>query len=213
LRFGDSRNHGRIKWAVQKAERQGVRVRHAESVDDLRTWYRLYLDLNRWRGQPARPYRFFEAAWELLTPVGLMRLLLAEQIVDGKRRVLAGSMFLMFGSTVSYAFNARLREGLSLRPNEALQWRAIRDACAEGFRWYDLGEVGAGNVGLAGFKAKWGAEPRQLYRYQFPPSPDASSGYGALEADGRVQHALRSVWRRVPLRATEWAGDLVYRYL
>jgi hypothetical protein len=213
LRFGDSRNHGRIKWAVQKAERQGVRVRHAESVDDLRTWYRLYLDLNRWRGQPARPYRFFEAAWELLSPVGLMRLLLAEQIVDGKRRVLAGSMFLMFGSTASYAFNARLRDGLSLRPNEALQWRAIRDACAEGFRWYDLGEVGAGNVGLAGFKAKWGAEPRQLYRYQYPPSSDASSGYGALEADGRVQHALRAVWRRVPLRATEWAGDLVYRYL
>src|SRR5215218_2524190 len=213
LRFGNSRNHSRIKWAVQKAEREGVRVRHAESVDDLRIWYRLYLDVNRWRAQPARPFRFFEAAWEFLRPIGLMRLLLAERIVDGKRRVLAGSMFVMLGNTVSYAFNARLREGLSLRPNEALQWRAIRDACAEGFRWYDLGEVGAGNVGLAGFKAKWGAEPRQLYRYQYPSPSDASSGYGALEADGRVKRALRAVWRRVPLRATERAGDLVYRYL
>jgi Acetyltransferase (GNAT) domain len=213
LRFGNSRNHARIKWAVQKAERHGVLVRHAESVNDLRIWYRLYLDVNRWHGLPPRPYRFFEAAWEVLRPAGLMRLLLAEQMVDGKRRVLAGSMFLMFGSTVTYAFNARLREGLSLRPNDALQWRAVHDACAEGFRWYDLGEVGEGNVGLAGFKAKWGAEPRQLYRYQHPPPSDSSSGYGALEANGRVQHALRAVWRRIPLRATEWAGDFLYRYL
>jgi SAM-dependent methyltransferase len=213
LRFGNSRNHSRIKWAVQKAEREGVRIRHAESVDDLRIWYRLYLDVNRWRGQPARPLRFFEAAWELLRPTGLMRLLLAEQIAGGKRRVLAGSMFVMLGSTVSYAFNARLREGLPLRPNDALQWRAIHDACAEGFRWYDLGEVGEGNVGLTGFKSKWGAEPRPLYRYQYPPPSDTSSGYGVLEADGRVQHALRAVWRRVPLRATERIGDFLYHYL
>jgi Acetyltransferase (GNAT) domain len=213
LRFGDSRNHARIKWAVQKAERNGVRVRQAESVDDLEIWYRLYLDVNRWRAQPARAFRFFEAAWELLRPIGLMRLLLAEQIVDGKRRVLAGSMFVMLGNTVSYAFNARLREGLPLRPNDALQWRAIHDASAEGFRWYDLGEVGEGNVGLTGFKSKWGAEPRPLYRYHYPPSSQAPSGYGVLEADGRIQHALRALWRRVPLRATERMGDFVYRYL
>jgi hypothetical protein len=63
---------------------------------------------------PALP--FFEAIWELLRPAGLMRLLLAEQIVDGERCVLAGSMLVMFGSTVSYAFNARLREGLHYDP-------------------------------------------------------------------------------------------------
>jgi Acetyltransferase (GNAT) domain len=213
LRFGNARNHARIKWAVQKAERQGVHIRHAETVEDLRVWYRLYLDVNRWRGQPSRSYRFFEETWNLLRPVGLMRLLLAELIVDGKRRVLAGSILLTFGSTVSYAFNGRLREGLHLRPNDALQWRAVHDACAEGFSWYDLGEVGEGNVGLAGFKAKWGAEARPLYRYQYPPPAEPSAGYGALEKNGRVQHALRAVWRRVPLRATEWAGDFVYHYL
>ena len=213
LRFGDSRNHARIKWAVQKAERNGVRVRQAESIDDLEIWYRLYLDVNRWHGQPPRAFRFFEAAWELLRPAGLMRLLLAEQIVGGKRSVLAGSMFLMFGNTVSYAFNARLREALSLRPNDALQWQAIRDACAEGFQWYDLGEVAAGNVGLAGFKSKWGAEPRPLYRYQYPRPDDASSGYGVLETNGRAQNFLRAGWRRVPLRVTQWVGDFIYHYL
>ena len=213
LRFGNSRNHGRIKWAVQKAQRSGVQVREAETLDDLRNWYRLYLDVNRWRAQPARSYRFFEAVWDLLRPAGLMRLLLAEQIAGEKRRVLAGSIFLMFGRAVSYAFNARVRDGLPLRPNDALQWRAIRDACTEGFRWYDLGEVGEGNLGLAGFKAKWGAEEWQLYRYEYPAPPAPSAAYGPLEADGPVQQVLRRLWRHVPLRATEKIGDFVFHYL
>jgi hypothetical protein len=83
----------------------------------------------------------------------------------------------------------------------------------KGFRCYDLGEVAAGNVGLAGFKAKWGAEPRPLYRYQYPRPDDDSSGYGVLESEGRVQNVLRAGWRRVPLRATQWVGDFVYHYL
>jgi Acetyltransferase (GNAT) domain len=213
LRFGTSRNHARIKWAVQKAERHGVRIRNAEGLDDLRVWYRLYLDVNRWNGQPPRPYRFFEALWDVLRPVGLMRLVLADQSIDGGRRVLAGSIFLTFGSTVSYAFNGRLREGLSLRPNDAIQWHTIHDACAEGFRWYDLGEVGVRNAGLAGFKAKWGGEVRTLYRYEYPAASDSSAGYRLLEADGRIQRAGRALWRRVPLWATERLGDSVYRYL
>ena len=53
---------------MQKAERNGVRVRQAESVDDLEIWYRLYLDVNRWQGQPPRAFRFFKAAWDILDP-------------------------------------------------------------------------------------------------------------------------------------------------
>jgi Acetyltransferase (GNAT) domain len=87
LRFGNSRNHGAIKRAVNKAARSGVRVRAAESEGELRAWYRLYLEAMRWQMVPPRPYRFFLALWELLRPRGLMRLLVAE--LEG--RLLAGS--------------------------------------------------------------------------------------------------------------------------
>ena len=79
LRFGNSRNHSAIKRAVNKAARMGVEVRQAESEDQLRAWYALYLDTMRWHAVPPRPYRFFKNCWELLRPHGLMRLLLAEQ--------------------------------------------------------------------------------------------------------------------------------------
>src|SRR5712691_7557219 len=61
LRFGKSRNHARIAWAVRKAQREGLSVRDTDSEADLRDWYRLYLDVNRWRGLPSRPYRLFQA--------------------------------------------------------------------------------------------------------------------------------------------------------
>ena len=208
LRFGNSRNHARIKWAINKAAKSGVEVRLAETEGELRAWYRLYLDTMRWHAVPPRPYRFFKACWELLRPAGLMRLLLAEQHEAGRSRLLAGSIFLMFGPTVFYAFNGRHRQDLALRPNDAIQWRAIHDACKEGFRRYDFGEVVESNQGLAEFKGKWGAEPSWLYKYSYPESRKS-----APRSPSYTRRLAHAAFRRLPLRATALLGDWIYSYL
>jgi hypothetical protein len=211
LRFGNARNHARIRWAVGKAARLGVVVRVAETEDELRAWYELYLETMRWHVVPPRPYRFFRTCWQLLRPRGLMRLLLAEQQEAGRRRLVAGSLLLMFGSTVHYAFNGRRSEDLPLRPNDAIQWQAIHDACREGFRRYDFGAVPEDEHGLSDFKAKWGAEPVRLDKYRFPapaPTPAATAQVG-----GRARRLAGRVWRRLPLRATALAGDWIYGHL
>lgn len=208
FRFGDARNHGRLRWAVNKAARSGVEVREAASSADLRDWYSLYLETMRWHAVPPRPLRFFRAVWELLGPVGRARLLLAEQRTAGGTRLLAGSWFLVSHGTVSYAFNGRRRDALSYRPNDALHWRAISDACEAGLRHYDFGEVDAANRGLADFKTKWGATPRPRYRYHFPASREPEAG--VLRPDGVVRRAAERAWRRVPLRATAATGAWIY---
>jgi Acetyltransferase (GNAT) domain len=213
LRFGSSRNHARIRWAVSKATRSGLQVRPAETEAELRAWYLLYLDVNRWRLQPPRPYRLFRAAWELMRPLGLMRLLLAEHHAHGRRRIVAGSMLLMLGDTIFYAFNGRLREALPLRPNDVIQWRAIHDAVQEGFRRYDFGEVAQDNSDLAAFKSKWGTDARRLHRYYFPGMPDVDAGYGVLESENLARRVGTRAWRLLPLRATAFVGDRIYRYL
>jgi SAM-dependent methyltransferase len=213
LRFGKSRNHARITWAVRKAEREGLCVRDAASEGDLRDWYRLYLDVNRWRGLPSRPYRLFQAAWQSLRPDGYLRLLLVHQRRPGRERLLAGSMLLMLGETVFYAFNGRRRDALPLRPNDLLQWHAMRDAAADGYRWYDFGEVSDGNEGLARFKAKWDTQPRTLVRYHSPPLEHPQIGYAEPGGQAWPRVAAMAAWRRVPLPVTALAGDLVYRFL
>jgi hypothetical protein len=211
LRFGNSRHHGRIKWAVTKAARRRVRVRLAETEGELRAWYKLYLDTMRYHVVPPRPYRFFKACWELLRTQGLMRLLLAEQHEAGRSRLLAGSIFLQFGQSVLYAFNGRRREELSLRPNDIIQWQAIHDACREGFRRFDFGEVAEHHEGLAEFKSKWGAQPRRLHRYYYPEPRELESG--VLAPGRRTRRFADTVWQQLPLKVTAMLGDWIYGYL
>ena len=211
LRFGNSRNHARIKWAVNKAARSGVRVRPAEHERDLRAWYDLYLETQRSHAIPPRPYRLFKSCWELLQPRGMMRLLLAEEHGPSGTRLLAGSIFLMHGRTVFYAFNGRRRDDLALRPNDAIQWQAIHDACRDGYRRFDFGEVAEDSQGLAGFKGKWGAEASWLYHFYFPASRTPESR--SLEPDGLVHRLASATWRRLPLTVTAMLGDVFYSFL
>ncbi len=213
LRFGKSRNHARIAWAVRKAQREGLRVSDAVTEADVRDWYRLYLDVNRWRGIPARPYRLFQAAWEHLGPGGFLRLLLVHREQSGRDVLLAGSMLLMLGETAFYAFNGRLREALHLRPNDLLQWHAMRDAAAAGYRWYDLGEVEEGNEGLGGFKVKWDTQTRALMRYHAPPLPRDEIEYSRSGDRSWPRRVALAAWHGVPLSVTALAGDQVYRFL
>jgi len=200
-------------WAVRKAGREGLRVRDAADESELRCWYRLYLDVNRWRGLPSRSYRFFRSAWEQLRPGGFLRLLLAYRENSGGQHPVAGAMLLMLGGTVHYAFNGRQREALAARPNELLQWHAMHDAAAAGYRWYDFGEVAENNEDLARFKGKWGTEVRPLVRYHAPPLPGGESGYGRLSTTSLVHRTALAAWRRLPLPVTAFAGDQLYRFL
>lgn len=208
LRFGNSRNHGRIRWAVRKAAREGIEVREAADVGDLRRWYRLYLETMRDLVVPPRPFRFFKAAWEVLRPAGLMRLLLAERRAGAESRLSAGSVFLTFEDTTVYAYNGRRRADLGLRPNDVLQWHAIHGAADAGMRVYDFGEVGHHQAGLSEFKAKWGAHPVALHAYALGGKrPDA------VDTPSERPAWAQRVWQRLPLSVTAGAGAVASRYL
>ena len=202
----DGRQRRRNQWAVNKARKSGVRVTTAHDETQLRAWYRLYLGTMRWLAVPSRCYRLFQAAWRNLRPRGMLRLVIAE--LDGE--MIAGSLFLMRGSTVFYAFTGWDRAHHSLRANDLVHWQAIDDFRREGFRDYDFGEVAGGQDSLAAFKSKWGAQARALYRYHYP-SADHGDGH-ALES-GHLGGLAASVWRRVPLAMTAAIGDLLYRRL
>lgn len=185
-------------------------ARRAETEEELAAWYRLYLETMREHAVPPRPYRFFVCAWRTLAPQGHIRLLLAEQTERSSTRLLAGSIFLLFGSTVFYAFTGGSRKDLSLRPNDLIQWHAIHDAADEGFGRFDFGEVGRDDAGLADFKSKWGAVARPLYRYYYPAGGvDGRFAGGRL---GTLRRPAMAAWRRLPLRVTAIAGAWIYRY-
>jgi hypothetical protein len=211
FRISDSQMRARVKWAVNKATKLGVQVRPAETRSELREWYSLYLETMRRNTLPPRPHRFFLALWEILQPLGIMQLLLAKRPEATRTRIIAGSLFLRFGSTVSYAFNGSNRNDLSLRPNDAIQWQAINDACTDGYRFFDLGEVPEKHHDLAHFKSKWGAKPTRLFRFTSVTSNGSKAA--ADYPKGRAAMLAEAVWRRLPIKATEWIGNRIYSYL
>jgi CelD/BcsL family acetyltransferase involved in cellulose biosynthesis len=210
LRFGSSRNNSRIRWAVRKSSRSGVSLREASSLDDLRRWYQLYLGTMRAHVTPPQPFRLFRLMWESLAPRHLFRLLLAERNAGGQTSLLAGSIFLIYGHTVLYAYNGRDHSQLEFRPNDAIQYRAITEACAAGFRRYDFGPVSMHNDGLADFKEKWSAKPVELYSYGYPWQPESER---MLLGSSSLRSAAEWAWHRLPLPVTSAAGTFIDKFL
>jgi hypothetical protein len=211
LHFGGARNHSRIRWALNHAVHAGVAVREAETRDELRAWYRLYLNTMRWHTSPPMPFVFFEAIWELLKPRGFARLLLAEQTSGRHARLICGSLYLMFARTVFWAKTGWRREDSHLHPHEVIHWHAMREASAAHYRWYDFGEAQDDNKGQEQFKTKWSCEGKRLYRYYYPEPHDTKRRLTTLQRSSMYQLASE-VWQRIPLRATELAGTFLYRY-
>jgi hypothetical protein len=211
LRFGDARNRHNLKWAVKKAEKNGVTVRPAEQESELLSWYPLYLQTMRRNCVPARPLRLFRAMWNNFRSLGLICLQLAEQCIGPHKRLIAGSIFLRFNDTLWYAFTGVDDSDLSLHANDLILWKSIHDACGTGVRWLDLGEVSEDHPELLRFKTKWGASPRPQYRYysgNLPSSVTASPPNRNLSI-----RVLRRLWQRLPLWLTAQLGDLIYSRL
>ncbi len=210
IRFGNSRNHAAVKRAVNKAIKNGVAFRIADSSDDLKKWYPLYLDTMRTHTTPARSLNFFMNLWELLKPKGLMQLVVAELDVNGKKNIIAGSVLFFYNKTVIYAFNGSSREHLDFRPNDLLHWQAIFNAQEAGYKYYDLGEVSKGNAGLAAYKKKWGSDIRNMYHYYFPKPENID----ADELDSSINGGLKEkIWKSLPLGVTAKIGEYVYKKL
>jgi len=220
IRFGNSKNHSSIKRAVNKAINSGVEFRLADSEKDLKKWYKLFLRLNKYHKNPPRPYKLFKISWDILRPKGMMQLALAEQITNGKKKIIAGLVLYYFNETVTFAYNGSSRKYFDLRPNDFLHWNAIHNAQKEGYKFYDWGNAEEDNAGLAAYKKKWSSKTFPLYQY-FYPNPKVIGynkdktviEYNDGSDPGEFTGIKKILWQLIPIRLTPLVGRLVYKYL
>lgn len=177
------------KWRynVRLARRRGVQVVHG-GLDDLSTFYGLYLETGRRDGFIVRPFGYYAETWRtFMEPVDdqapSAHLLMAQ--VAGEP--LAGLMLFRFGRTAWYLYGASSSQQRQLMPNHLLQWEAIKLACSLGCDTYDL--WGAPDVldevdpmwGVWRFKEGFGAQfAPHIGAWDCPLSPLAYWGYTRL---------------------------------
>jgi len=100
-------------------------------------------------------------------------------------------------------------KALSLQPNYVLYWEMISWACRAGYREFHLGRSTA-DSGAQGFKAKWGAEPKQLYWSYHLKS---GNGIPGLNPDNpRYRLAIRT-WQKLPLPVLRVLGPRLARLI
>jgi CelD/BcsL family acetyltransferase involved in cellulose biosynthesis len=195
-----------VRRSIRRAERERLTVRPAVCQGDVAdTFYGLHLRTRRRLGVPVQPRRFFRLLWDGPISTGLGSVL----IVEAAGRPIAAAVFLAWNQSMIYKFGASDAGAWALRPNHLLLWHAIRTACEQGYRWFDLGRTDADQEGLRRFKLTWGAIEEPLV-YQTLDNGDPEPVSPTDRMGARV---LRPVIRHSPLLVCRAVGEALYRYV
>lgn len=137
---------------VRQAERRGVEIYEAESLDSwLKDYYAMHKAVySRQKIKPPANPAFYQALWEHLYSRGQLRVILAKH--EGK--TIAGGIFPIYKDTLYFLDGASFREYQKLRANNLIQWHIISWAASKGLRFYDM--VGANVPSIAHFKRGFG---------------------------------------------------------
>lgn len=190
-----------VRRSIRRAERDGVRIRVATGLEDMRSYFALHVTTRRRLGVPSQPRRFFDAVWHDMIVPGHGELLLAER----DDALIAGMVLLHGSRTVTYKYGASLSDAWQYRPNHALFWHAIRDAAERGYRTFDFGRSDTVDAGLRSFKASWGAA-EALLTYTLLGDAPATGGESATPG------VAKAVIQRTPSIVCRAAGEILYRF-
>jgi CelD/BcsL family acetyltransferase involved in cellulose biosynthesis len=192
----------RVRAEIRRADREGVTVRRGQAPGDLlEIFYGLHLATRRRQGVPVQPRRFFELLWERMLAAGIGHVRIAE--VNGEAA--AAAVLLSWNKRTIYKLAASNRELLQKRPNQALIWAAIRDACVAGDEVFDFGRSDLSNRGLRAFKSGWGAAEHELVYTSIGGTVAAPEG-------GRASRVLAELIQRSPPVVCRLLGETLYRY-
>ena len=143
------RLHPNVRNKIRKAGKSGVGVQ--EGAEHLEEFYGIYSRNLRDLGTPVITRRFFEEALaEYPEPVRVYR-----AVRNG--RTIGAKVVVRDARTCYFTWSASIREELGHAPVQAMNWRAIEDACRAGCAEVDLGRSTAGSA-HQDFKKYWGGQ-------------------------------------------------------
>jgi hypothetical protein len=184
--------------AIRKAETRGVQVRMADSLEDFKRFYQVYLIVFRDFGTPPYGEDYFPVLHERLAATGAVRLLLAE--LDGK--CIGGLLLFCFGKNLVSKFAACLPEFVDKRAYPLLYWRAIQLGIEGGYKWLSWGTSSRDQTGLIAFKEGWGSKTYPGVLYSLPVKGQVPSLQKYYNSEG----VERRVWKTLPIGFTRVLG-------
>jgi peptidoglycan pentaglycine glycine transferase (the first glycine) len=193
----------RKKWRqyVNKARSAGVVVVDAEG-DRLGEFYRIYRETAERAGFLIRTEQAYRDVWDAYRPLGLARLLFAENRNGDPHATL---FLVRCGRRVVEPYGGMTPAGAESRANYLLKWEAIRSSKDQGADTYDLWGLATG--GIAHFKTGFGGrEVRYIGAWDLVLDPLGRLAYETGQR-GRVWWARRRRGLKGGDSAAAFAGD------
>lgn len=197
---------GSARQNVRKAQRAGVTVRADRTAEGVRIFHRLHAHLRRTKYRMlAQPTAFFQPLHEVFSRDDRIVTLLAE--VDGVP--VAGILFLQWGDTLYYKFNASTDTGHC--PNDLLAWEGIRLGLDRGLARLDFGMSDLDQPGLIRYKRKYASQEGTISLLRWRPPGWRND---RAEEAGRLFSTMTRLLTDpgVPDDIGQAAGDALYRY-
>lgn len=120
---------------IKKADKAGVTV-ELGTVDDLAAFHELYVETAHRDGFTPRPLPYFQGMWRAMTAEAPDRLRLYLARHEGE--LIAATTMVRVGEHAWYSYGASSTDKRDVRGSNAIQWRMMRDALADGCTVYDM---------------------------------------------------------------------------
>jgi hypothetical protein len=192
-----------IRYEINKAEKNHLKLSKAGSEADLKSFYRLYTKTRKRLCLPPQPYRFFKSLWDQFHPGNLdiyfaecdMKQIAALLVFKFKNRVSAEAL----GWDIDYE---------KASPNHFMFWNAIKAAYEEGYKIFDFGRTAKSNTGLMNFKSRWGTSSSDIVHFNFP-----SNGENIPRENTKAYDLVKLIFRVAPEALTPILGNFCYRHM
>ena len=199
-------NKRTIQYSIRKAQKAEVEIREENSLQGIEEFYKLNLMTRKKHGVPPQPKKLFLNLFQHMVAKGYASILLA--VWDSL--TIAAGIFMRYKETVYYKYNVSNPLYLTKKsPNHLLTWKAIEQACLEGYRYFDFGRSAPDNTGLMRYKEMWGAEKHDLPYFYYPQV----KGIGSKGEGGLLYGIVTKLWRKMPNAIVSKLGPIIYRHL
>lgn len=191
---------------IKKSVKAGLTVRVGTDPESIGRFYRLNCLTRKRHGLPPQPPVFFRKLREHVIGAGYGAVVSAWH----EGRVIAASVFFLFGRKAVFKYGASDPAAHMLRPNNLVMWEAVKWLRDQGCVSLNLGRTEAANQGLLQYKRCWGAVESHLdyYRFGF-----MENRFLAGKAAGEGPSPLaKAVFRAAPTGLLKMIGRLSYRH-
>jgi len=188
---------------IRKAVREGVSVKIDQSLDSVKSFYRLNCATRKRHGLPPQPFSFFQNVFEYLISNGHGIVVSASH----SDRVIAASIFFHFGARSIFKYGASDMDYQSLRPNNLIMWEAIKWYKSKASETLSLGRTEINNHGLLNFKRSWGATESTFKYFRYDVKKKL---YIQKPASGDLHN---KIFAHTPAFVLRFVGRLLYKHV